>query len=197
MPELYTTEELRNMTAGDLKTAMDNGFMKPEPDPFGLIQADQQNLDFKPGHDDPTPAPPPFSPPQDPYDWTGESEQEFTVPSGRKCLLRNADVKQLAAAGILDQVSRLQGLANDLVKQSQGQPPTKATSYEKSLLDLEAVMDKLVPLVVVKPVIWPTPPAEEDRVGGRVYVDSVPFTDKAAIMNKSLGALANFDSFRG
>lgn len=182
--EYYTTAELAAMNTEELNAAKAKGFRKTSTE--NAIELNAMSVD--------TPSPP--APAQDPYDWSAPTEEEFTVPSGRKCLLKSADVKELAAAGILDRVTRLQGLANELVEMAEGKPPTNpSTDFGKSISELEVVLDKLLPLVVIKPRLYPVP-KDVERTKGLVYVDSVPFTDKVAIANKTLGALAKFDNFR-
>lgn len=198
MPEMYSREELAAMDGHEYAAAAANGFNRPEALKVPFRDSGNRpsvNLELDPELGPATQKSPPSSPPQDPYDWSGTTEHEFTVPSGRKCLLKNADVKELAAAGILDKVTRLQGLADKLVKQSQGEPPEKEGDMGKSILQLEEVLDKLVPLVVIKPRLSPAVPMEE-RLKGRVYIDTVDFVDKVAIANHVLGALAKFDNFR-
>lgn len=148
-----------------------------------------------------TPSP---APPQDPYDWSDLAGFNFTTPSGRQCYMRSLGVKDVAAAGILSQVSRLEALADKLVQQGNGTPP-KISNEEMSDGDVTALSDlleKCIPLAVIKPTVWPVPdpedkdPEKREKVVGRVYVDTIPIGDQVAIVERALGELSKFDSFR-
>ena len=144
--------------------------------------------------------------PADPYAVTswGSDGYDFTTPSGQRCRLRNLPLEELAAQGILDRITRLPGLVDDLVQAAEGAPPTKvAESLKPETIELlNEVVNKLVPIVVMKPEVWAIPdPADEDedareRKAGRIYVDSIDFIDRVAIMNRAVGGLKKLDSFR-
>jgi hypothetical protein len=128
----------------------------------------------------------------------GETEFDFRTPSGQLCRLKKLDLAELAAAGVLDRVSRLPGIAGALVAQSEGQPPAKEpekidADTIKTVVDMTNV---IVPMVVVAPKIEPLPEEGEERFKGLIYVDSIEITDRVAIMNRVLGGLAKLDSFR-
>jgi hypothetical protein len=141
------------------------------------------------------------SAPADPYDLGGTSteapnEWDFNTPSGKLCRLRKPTPLQLLQAGILDKVTRLQGLSAGLVDEAEGVPPGKEAEVLSSLPALLEVLDALVPIVVVKPTILPLPPENQMRNPQSRYVDSVDFFDKVAIMEQALQGVKALDSFR-
>jgi hypothetical protein len=137
------------------------------------------------------------SDPYAPTTW-GEGEYDFRTPGGQLCRLRDLPIEELAQQGILDRITRLPGLTQELIDKAEGAPPSSASGLPdgETVKTLREVVDILVPLVVVAPHIWPLPAEGEDRVKGRVYVDTIPFTDRVAIMNRSVKGLQNLDAFR-
>jgi len=135
----------------------------------------------------------------DPYaavSW-GEDGYDFRTPGGQLCRLRDAPIEELAASGILNRVTRLPGLTDDLVRKAEGQPPEKVElPPTETITALVEVVNVLVPMVVLKPQIWTLPPEGEERVEGRIYVDSIPLVDRIAIMERVLGGLVKWDKFR-
>lgn len=126
-----------------------------------------------------------------------ETEFDFKTPSGQLCRLKKVDIAELAEAGILDQVTRLPGVAAETVREAEGAPPVKAEelpSRETIRLTVD-VVNVLLPLVVVAPRIWPIP-EDGKRLPDRIYVDSVEIVDRIAIMNRVLGDLQKLDNFR-
>jgi hypothetical protein len=192
--ERYTMDELAKMTPSEFATAQANNFER------GSV-ADAYR-DVENGHPHPalqTNIPSP-SMPADRYAVTtwGQNGQDFRTPSGQLCRLRKLNPAKLAASGILDRITRLPGMAQDLVDQAEGAPPAK-TDEMPSAEAVEALVDLLnvlIPIAVEQPTIYPLPGEGEERVTGRVYVDSVDFTDQVAIMEKVVGGLRSFDNFR-
>jgi hypothetical protein len=143
-----------------------------------------------------TTIPQPVVDPYAPQVW-GSNEYDFTCPSGQLCRLQKVDVAKLAESGILDRVTRLPGLAAALVEKSSGLPPAPDAMPDKDTI--AAVMEVLLlllPQVVVKPEIFEIPPDGEERVEGRIYVDSIDTLDQIAIMEKVMAPLAKMDAFR-
>ena len=135
--------------------------------------------------------------PYAPVVW-GASEYDFTTPSGQRCRLRKLPIEQLATTGILDQITRLPGLTAELVAKSSGMPPTPTdvmpdTETVKSVIE---VVNQLVPIAVVRPEILPVPAEGEERLEGRIYVDSIELMDRVAIMNRVISPLQKLDAFR-
>jgi hypothetical protein len=197
--QLYNTSELTAMTAEELRIAQANGFVKPEPVPVDLTshprlspQAAQQKMGeaiFGPG----------YEPQEDPYAVTtwGETEYDFVVPSGQRCRMKKLRPESLVGTEILDMITVLPGHAQELINQSSGMPPGKLTaSLAEELPKLIEVLDKLLPLVVVRPTLWPMPPEGEERVPGRVYVQDVELSDRVAIMERALGGVKKIEPFR-
>lgn len=142
---------------------------------------------------------------QNPYVVTswGEAEEDFTVPSGQRCRLRRLDEQMLLEAGILDKVARLPGIVQaGPVAKAQGQPPKDpmagVMSNPEQLRELLGVMNKLVCLVVVKPLVIMEPPAEDAPSDGEpwVLVSNIGLNDRVAIMEHVMGDVKKLDSFR-
>jgi hypothetical protein len=141
-----------------------------------------------------------------PTSW-GSSEFDFVTPSGQMCRLRKIPEIELLEAGILDKITRLPGLAQQLVDRASGIAPTpemdlKVISENRETLEaLLEIVDKLTVLAVIKPTIHAVPVADETgEIKGRnpdwIYIDSVDLMDRIAIMNRSLAGLKAMDSFR-
>lgn len=136
------------------------------------------------------------SDPYTPVAW-GEDGYDFRTPGGQLCRLRDAPIEELAASGILDRVTRLPGLTDELIKKAEGQPPESLDlPPAETISALVEVVNSLVPTVVVKPKIWQLPAEGEQREVGRIYVDSIPLVDRIAIMERTLGGLVKWDKFR-
>jgi hypothetical protein len=135
----------------------------------------------------------------------GASTEEFTAPSGQRCLLRKPDIAQLFAAGILDQVNSLAGVADENVLRAKGLPPIdmdKLIREPETISKLTSLLDKVLPMLVAAPPLFPSqddegkPIPAEERVPGRAYVDYVDFTDKVAIFTKAMSGLKVVEPFR-
>lgn len=137
--------------------------------------------------------------------WLNPMEgKDFRTPSGKLCRLRELPIDKLAAEGVLDQLTRLPGLTEDLIQKSEGQPPSpgQIVMQGQALVAVLDLLNKVIPLVVVQPEIFPIPDPEasdpEDRVRqpNRIYPDSISFQDRMAILNEAAAGVAAFDSFR-
>ena len=147
----------------------------------------------------------PSNGPSDPYAPTawGATEYDFITPLGQRCRLRTLPLERLAEAGILDKLTRLPGIAEELIAKAEGQPPQPEQMPDAQTVEtITEVVNKLIPIVVVAPVISEVPdpeaedPADRERVAGRIYVDSIDLRDRIAIMNRAVGPLVKLDSFR-
>jgi hypothetical protein len=147
---------------------------------------------------------PPPSPPQDKYAATAEAWSQdgydFTTPSGKTCRLRPLPVEEMAASGLLDRLTRLPGITQGLIDKAEGQPPAASSGMKTPDPDqmkaLVETMNIVLPLIVVKPEVHPTPPKGEEKVLGQVYVDSIPLSDRIALLNEAVGGVSKFDGFR-
>lgn len=127
----------------------------------------------------------------------GSNEYDFQTPSGQLCRLRKLPLDKLAETGLLDRITRLPGLAGELVNKSQGLPPEQIEMPPAETVELLVeILDKLLPLVIVAPEVWPLPPEGEERLSVRIYVDSIDLGDRVAILEKAVGPLVKLDSFR-
>lgn len=154
------------------------------------------------------PAPPQVRPAAEVW---GSTEYDFTCPSGASCRMRKLVPEELIRHGILDKITRLPGIAAEVVEKAEavGPPTVKGLLDEMpsreefdSLMD---VLNTLVPLVVVQPQVWPVPPMpqdfenptdEEKRVVGRIYLDSIDLEDRLAIMERAVSGTRGLEAFR-
>lgn len=184
----YTPQELRDMTREDFEAAERRGFVKPGA---GI----QINLRA------PDPATSADKSPYAPTAW-GAKEFDFVVPSGQRCRLRRLEVEKLLEEGILDRVSRLPGLAAELVEKAEGAPPSPAMPDREQIRAVIELTNVLLPLAVVAPVIsrMPDPEAEDpedrERQPNRIYPDDVDIFDRVAIMERLLKGVKSLDRFR-
>ena len=141
------------------------------------------------------------SPEADPYASAAEAwssnEFDFRVPSGHLCRMRKMPLKELAAKGILDQVTRLPGLVDGVIAKAENAPPQPQSVPDRQTIEvMDQLLNIITPLVVVRPKIWPMPEEGEERVNGRIYPDTVDLTDRVAIMERAMSGVKMLDSFR-
>jgi len=124
-----------------------------------------------------------------------KSDEDFIAPSGQKCRMRPLQLERLLMEGILDQVTRLDGLAQALINQSQGLPPEKQQmpSAEDfgTLLNL---VNKITLLAVAEPAVF----ADDDRTApaGAIRVGDIDLMDRIAILEHALKGVKGLDNFR-
>jgi len=143
----------------------------------------------------------PQPPEADPYASAAEAwssnEFDFRVPSGHLCRMRKMPLKELAAKGILDQVTRLPGIVDGVIAKAENAPPQPQSMPDKQTIEvMDQLLNIITPLVVVRPKIWPMPEEGEERVNGRIYPDTVDLTDRVAIMERAMSGVKMLDSFR-
>lgn len=199
----YTGAELAALSPDELVAAQRRGFTKPliaSPLEAGRdAAAELQALkEHAAGMQVGSSVPAAVEQPQDAGNvWARKrkGDKDFTCPSGQKCRLRKLDIEKLMMAGVLDQVTRLEGLAQTLVNQAEGQPPTapKMPSREDfaALIDLVNVV---VPMAVAEPALW----ADDDPTAPQnaIRVSDVDLTDRLAILNEALAEVKMLDNFR-
>lgn len=131
--------------------------------------------------------------------WGKDTEFDFVCPSGAMCRLRKLEVLNLLTAGIIDQVSRLPGIAQDLIDKAEIKPPTKtdeeaALSTDETLMLLN-MLEIIVPMAVVSPEVRAVP-KEGPKTVGVIYLNTIDLGDQVAIMNRSLQGVVDLDPFR-
>lgn len=141
----------------------------------------------------------PTIPTADPYAVTawGQVEYDFQVPSGQLCRMRKLLPEELVKEGILDQLTRLPGLAQVEIDKAEGARPASLDQMPSGS-DITALLDvlnKLIPLVVVQPKVYADSEGES-REPGRVYVSDIELADRIAIMERATGGVQKFDAFR-
>ncbi len=177
MPGTYTQEELTKMSPEEFAAAHANGFTRGEVNLGSSVPQPKKDV------------------------WAqraaGGVGQDFTCPSGQVCRLRDLDVDRLLEAGILDKVSRLEGLAENLVQQAEGAPPaaTKLPTREEWAVLLETI-NQIVSLAVAEPYVYADPEPGTERTPGLIYVSDIDLNDRIAIMDESLKKVRALDRFR-
>jgi hypothetical protein len=199
----YTAVELSQMTPADFAAAQARGFSKPlvaspladvQDAQAALAELKQQAAGIQVGSSVP-------GRPQQPQTggnvWGAKrsGDRDFICPSGQKCRLRKIEIEQLVMAGVLDQVTRLEGLAQTLIDASEGTPPAQQKMPSKE--DFQTLLNLLnvvVPMAVVEPKLWadddPTAPADAIRIS------DVDLEDRIAILNEALSKVKLLDNFR-
>jgi hypothetical protein len=126
------------------------------------------------------------------------TEFDFTCPSGAQCRMQKVPVEELLRRGIIDKVTRLPGITQDLIDKAEGLPPVKMEQLpDAQTVDVMVeLVNVVVPLAVVQPRVRELPPENQERVRGEIYVDSIDLEDRIAILNRALQGVASFDSFR-
>jgi hypothetical protein len=186
MPGEYTTEEMQNLSPVEFAAAKARNWRKTEDEPLlGAKPTAEVNLG--------TSVPGEYG-----SSWAagGSAEYDFVVPSGERCRMKELEIEHLLQAGILDDVSRLEGLADELIERAEGAPPqAKKLPSREEFADLLRVINVLVTLAVVKPHVHLD--TETDTVpAGSVAVSRIALEDRAAIMERALKGLRALDRFR-
>jgi hypothetical protein len=178
MPGDYTSEELQTMPREEFEAAVARGFIRATPAT--------------------TPPPVPSADVWRTAKEAGKSRtRDFTCPSGQTCRIRPLDPERLLEHGILDKITRLEGLADGLVQTAEGQPPVlgKVPTREELELLLDTV-NIIVPLAVEEPYLSPVPEKGTARNPELIYVDDVDVDDRMAILEEALKGLKQLDRFR-
>ncbi len=194
----YTPEEILAMTPDEFASAKSRGF-----DRIGPIT--EANVSFSvPAGADLTSSTPsqinvgsavPKPEPRSDVWSTKRKPKDFVAPSGQTCLLMPLQAQTLLEKGILDRITRLEGLAADLVDVAEGQPPSKAVAPSSE--DLELLLETLgvvIPLVVVEPKVYGDD--DKDAPEGAIRVRDIDLEDRIAILEESMKGLKALDRFR-
>jgi hypothetical protein len=206
----YTAAEVAAMSPDQFLAAQADGFRKMPREEDGSLQQPVTQADvaalYASARNElqehvtgrPVAAAPPAPQPSGNV-WASQmtSGEDFVCPSGQTCRLRKVSPEALLRAGILDRVTRLDGLAAQLVATAEGQPPTKAQM--PSTEDLELLLSTInlvVPMALIEPQVWADDAEVPDGVETVIRVSDIDLEDRMAIMEKALGSLRGLDSFR-
>lgn len=200
MPGDYTDVEVASMSPDDLFKAANAGWLKPVA-VAPVVRPEYAGEKITPKMPDPADFPVSPESPQPSGDvWKRrKSGQEiFTCPSGQTCRIRRVLPEQLMMTGILDKVTRLEGLAAVLVAQAEGAPPEKQQTMptREELGDLLETVNAIIPLAVVEPVVLPDPPEGETPDADKLYASDIELGDRMAIMEYALRGVKSMDRFR-
>jgi hypothetical protein len=191
--EFYTIAELQNMTPEQFAQAQANGLRR-------LVAAPGAPAEERPaaaGVPVASPFPAVVTQPADAGNVWGRkgSRDEFIVPSGQKCRMKPLQLEELLMEGVLDQVTRLDGLAQELVNLAQGLPPEKQQMPSRDdMATLLNLVNKVVRLAVAEPRVFEDddPDAPEDAI----RISDIDLMDRVAILNKALEKVKGLDNFR-
>lgn len=201
--EFYQIHEIQAMTPEQFHEAQTNGFRKQT---ITKLRPEEVRLVASPGADAavmvesyavPRAAQPQEDVPADRNVWKRKKAvgEDFTAPSGQTCKLRPLQVERLMMEGILDQVTRLEGLAQKLIDQASGLPPEKVQMPSREDFGkLLTLINIIVPMAVAEPSIY----ADDDKEAPEdaLRVSDIELMDRVAILEKALGGLKKMDNFR-
>lgn len=201
--QLYSTGELLSMNPEELRVAQANGFVKPGPASPSVYRRlsdvplpDEDVVELPaseaPGYQVMGSAP---ANPYAPTEW-GNDLYDFRVPSGQLCQMRKLRPENVMHTGLLDKITRLPALAEEQVHKAQGLPPDAQMPTKEQLAQVIAVVNEMLPLVVVQPVVCPDDTPAEERPVGSVLVSDIELFDRIAIMNRATQGVAKLDNFR-
>ena len=191
----YTAAEIAAMDVATFQAAKESGFKKAlvaSPLAQAVAQANAAGLNLG------SSVPAREEQPQDGGNvWARKrkGDKDFTCPSGQTCRLRPLEIEKLMMAGVLDQVTRLEGLAQQLVSSAEGQPPAKPTMPSRE--DFQALLDLVnvvVPMAVVEPHLYADD--DPDCPADGIRVSDVGLDDRIAILNEALAGVKLLDNFR-
>lgn len=199
----YTAAEVAAMDAETFKAAQARGFKKDQPvTPEDVAAAYASARTDLPEHVTGRPAAAGVtlgsSVPQPSGNvWASKraTGEDFTCPSGQTCKLRPLAPERLLEHGILDQVSRLEGIAASLVDTAEGAPPSaQHMPTAEEFGALLKLINTVVPLAVVEPQVYADDAS--DAPDGAIRVSDIDLEDRMAILEKSLSGVKALDSFR-
>lgn len=175
MPGDYTNEEILELTPQQLYSAAQRGWKREVPAVPAPVTKPEPRADV----------------------WASKakSSEDFVCPSGQTCRLQSISPEDLLERGMLDQVTRLEGLADVLVQQAEGQPPqaNKVPSREDFRALLE-VLNAVVPLAVAEPKVYED--GDESAPEDAIRVSDIDLEDRVAILEKALEKIRVLDRFR-
>jgi hypothetical protein len=131
--------------------------------------------------------------------WGQDTSFDFVCPSGAQCRMQRLSPERLLEEGVIDDVTRLPGLTQELIDKSEMKPPKAASepvTTTEEIKSLVRLLDIIVPMAVLEPKIYPRPDKDTERQQGRIYTDSIELVDRVAIMNKSMEGVVKLDAFR-
>lgn len=158
----------------------------------------------------------------EPTTW-GSNEFDHRVPSGQKIRVRKLDPMILMAEGLLGDLDFLTSIVTNThipngektaiqrAKEAKakvgtaGQPkeepdPNKIMkdlfSSPEKMKNFTNSLNRVLMTAVVAPKVWPLPEGEEERVKGRVYIDSVDFNDKVSVFTAVTKGVTDLEQFR-
>jgi len=204
MPGDYTDAEVQSMSTTELVEARVRGWVKPENESSefsdfrgAAAAAAAQTMNTTPTHINLGNSVPR---PEGHADvWKSQAVQsdgyDFVCPSGQKCKMRKLQPERLLETGLLDKITRLEGLAEGLVQAAEGAPPQKEKMPSRE--DIAMLIDTvnlLLPMAVVEPKVYAND--DDNAPEGAIRVSDVDIVDRVAIMEEALKGIRALDAFR-
>src|ERR1051326_3900337 len=137
--------------------------------------------------------------------WGGSIFEDFDLPSGGRCQLRKVDIMEFLQNGILQETDGLGAIVQDHIKKATEIPGRKTKPEDvassvladkKSMGKTKEMIYKVCVAAVRQPELLMPPDNDEDRVNGKFYVDTVPFSDRMAIFSHVMGQVNSLKSGR-
>lgn len=134
----------------------------------------------------------------DPYALTGwgsqsrEKEKDLTLPSGQRCRVRMLGMEDILELDLLDAMDTFsKHLIKDVKKPGKQETEEEDSGLEflkmlkdgDRMKDLRKTVDKVVPVVVLKPQVWPNPGKNKTPDPGKLYVKDIDLSDKFVIFS--------------
>lgn len=142
--------------------------------------------------------------------WGGSPTQDLPLPSGAVCRVKRPDPMIFVEAGALDEIDVLTSFVHEKhvtrvkggkrvkvveEKVASDKELMKLMSNDETRSKLKNLMDRVTVAIVVTPQVFENVEYDE-RVEGRVYVDTIDFMDKAAILKYAVGDVKSLERFR-
>jgi hypothetical protein len=147
--------------------------------------------------------------PYAPTSWTAAAEEDFTCPSGQRCLLRKIDIMEMMSSGLMDRFDFITAETDKrhVSKKSSNsrarrQPKSddelarEMWDDKKQRADMILMMNTIVTKAVVKPELHTPPTNWDDRQDELIYVDTVQLLDRLAIIQHVFGGIKELARFR-
>lgn len=154
--------------------------------------------------------------PQDhlaPSPWAANAKRrggfDHVVPSGQTCRIKPIPLEDLVLGGIIDDVDAITKIVDSDIA-AKIKPTGRAADAESNADAADglkfiqspaghtaiALMNKIVPLVVVEPTILPEPADGEERIEGAIYVTDIDLADRADIFSVVMAPTEKAAQFR-
>jgi hypothetical protein len=143
--------------------------------------------------------------------WASDIFYDYELPSGQLCQLKKLQMEDLAKMNLVEMMDTFASLMAepDASKKAKGKAKPKSVEEQnrerglrlfenpERLAKVLETSNTVCIMAINQPKVHAAPADPEDRLEGVVYVDSIPFDDKIAVMNHVMDTLGGADSFPG